>query len=72
MALAKDSHTELNAIQVSLLRLFSRPMSDDETVELKKLLLDHYTGQLDEEVNRVVTEKGYTQQDFDDMLNSQS
>ncbi len=72
MALAQNSHTELNPIQVSLLRLFSRPMSDKETKELKKLLVNHYSQQLDEEVGRVVAEKGYTQKDFDDMLNSDS
>ena len=36
MAIAINQHTELNPLQVSLLRLFNRPMSDQETLELKK------------------------------------
>lgn len=70
MALAQ--HTGLNEIQVSLLRLFNRPMSEKEVKELKRLLLKHYSEQLKEEVTKVVSEKGYTQKDFDDMLNSDS
>ena len=72
MAVAQNSHTELNPIQVSLLRLFNRPMSDNETRELKKLLVDHYSDQLEEEITKVVSEKGYSQKDFDDMLNRNS
>lgn len=72
MAIAQKSHTELNPIQVSLLRLFNRPMSEKETLELKKLLTDYYADKLGEEVNKVVSEKGYTQQDFDKMLNADS
>lgn len=72
MALAQNSHTELNPIQVSLLRLFNRPMSDKETKELKKLLVNHYSEQLEEEVTKVVAEKGYTQKNFDDILNRDS
>ncbi|MGF7075411.1 hypothetical protein [Mucilaginibacter sp. 3215] len=72
MAIAQKSHTELNPIQVSLLRLFNRPMSEKETLELKKLLTDYYADKLEEEVNKTVSEKGYTQQDFDKMLNADS
>ncbi|AYL96907.1 hypothetical protein [Mucilaginibacter celer] len=66
------SHTELNPIQISLLRLFNRPMSEKETLELKKVLTDYYADKLEEELNKVVAEKGYTQQDFDKMLNADS
>ena len=66
------THTELNPIQVSLLRLFNRPMSEAETLALKKVLVDHYSDLLEKEVSKVVAEKGYTQKDFDDMLNSEN
>jgi hypothetical protein len=69
MANSHNLHTELNPIQVSLLRLFNRPMSETETATLKKVMVEHYSGLLEEEVNKVVAEKGYTQKDFDDMLN---
>ena len=72
MATAANQHTELNALQVSLLRLFSRPMSEQETLELKRVLVKHYSKRLKKEVTRVVAEKGYTQQDFDNMLNADS
>jgi len=69
---AAEQHTELNPLQISLLRLFNRPMSDEETLELKRLLVKHYSAMLKTEVSKVVAEKGYTQKDFDDMLNAES
>ena len=67
-----EQHTELNPLQVSLLRLFNRPMADEETLELKRLLVKHYSAMLKKEVSKVVVEKGYTRQDFEDMLNAES
>ena len=66
-----EQHTELNPLQVSLLRLFNRPMADEETLELKRLLVKHYSAMLKKEVSKVVVEKGYTRQDFEDMLNAE-
>jgi hypothetical protein len=72
MAVVVNQHTELNPLQVSLLRLFNRPMSEQETLELKRVLVKHYSKRLKKEVTRVVAEKGYTQQDFDKILNADS
>jgi hypothetical protein len=72
MAITINQHTELNPVQVSLLRLFNRPMSEQETLEVKRLLVKHYSKLLEKEVNKVVAEKGYTQKDFDSMLNADS
>jgi hypothetical protein len=69
MATPKNTHTELNPVQVSLLRLFNRPMSEKEANELKKLLVNHYSDLLEKEVTNAVAEKRYTQKDFDNMLN---
>ena len=71
MAAAQNQHTELNPIQISLLRLFNRPMSEHDAIELKRLMVNHYSGLLEEEVTKTVAQKGYTQKDFDDMLNSE-
>jgi hypothetical protein len=71
MATIQKSHTELNPIQVSLLRLFNIPMSEHETNVLKKLMVSHYSALLEEEVTKVVAKKGYTQKDFDAMLNAE-
>ncbi|QKJ28676.1 hypothetical protein HQ865_02515 [Mucilaginibacter mali] len=69
MALPQRSHTELNPVQVSLLRLFNIPMSEEDTLQLKQVLVDHYSALLEQEINHVVIEKGYIQDDFDKMLN---
>jgi len=47
-------------------------MSEKETKELKRLLVDHYSNLLKEEVEKDLAKKGYTQKDFDDMLNGDS
>lgn len=70
MALTLNEHTELNPLQISLLRLFNRPMPDNEVLELKRLLVNHFSGVLDKEVTEVVKTKDYTQKDFDNILNA--
>jgi hypothetical protein len=69
MAHPQNIHTELNPIQVSLLRLFNRPMTEEETKALKKLMVNYYSEQLDKEITDVVSKKNLRQQDFDDVLN---
>ena len=59
MAITSNQHTELNSVQISLLRLFNRPMSENETLEIKKLLVDHYSEILNQEVNKAIEDKGY-------------
>jgi len=71
MAISQKSHTELNSVQISLLRLFNRPMSESEAITLKKLMVDYYSGLLEDEVTKIVAEKKYSQKDFDNMLNSE-
>jgi hypothetical protein len=72
MAVALNQHTELNPVQVSLLRLFNRPMSEKETLEIRNLLVDHYSEMLEHEVTRAIAEKGYTSEDLDNLLNAES
>ena len=69
---AQNSQHGLNSIQESLLRLFSRPMTEAETVQLKQIMVQHFGKQLKDEINNVVAEKGYTQTDFENMLNSRN
>ena len=71
MAISQKSHTELNSVQISLLRLFNRPMSESEATILKKVMVEHYSGLLEDEVTKVIAEKKYSQKDFDAMLNSE-
>jgi hypothetical protein len=72
MAVALNQHTELNPVQVSLLRLFNRPMSEKEALEIRNLLVDHYSEILKEEVTKAIEEKGYTPEDLDNLLNAES
>ena len=66
------SHSGLNDLQLSLLRLFNRPMSDEETLKLKRILVKNYSEELREEVQEIVKQKGYQQSDFDQMLSDPS
>ena len=72
MALTLNEHTELNPLQISLLRLFNRPMPDNEVLELKRLLVSHFSGILEKDVEEVIKAKGYTQEDFNNFLNADS
>ena len=47
-------------------------MSDDEILSLKRILVKHYSAELKTEIEKIVSEKGYTQTDFDAMLNQPS
>ena len=69
MAISREPHSVLNPVQVSLLKLFDRPMSEQEVHDLKKYLMEYYNKQLEDELSKVVNIKGYTQKDFDSMLN---
>jgi hypothetical protein len=60
----------LNDVQLSLLRMFDRPMSHEESVEIRDLLVSHYSEKLLLEVDRVVTEKGLTEQDYESLRTS--
>ncbi|MBN8823799.1 MULTISPECIES: hypothetical protein [Spirosoma] len=62
----------LNPLQVSLLRLFNREMTDDQVLELKRVLVQYYSERLKDEVELAVVERSYTQADFDNMLNENS
>ncbi|MCU0325416.1 MAG: hypothetical protein MUF45_09220 [Spirosomaceae bacterium] len=60
----------LNETQLMLLRLFSRKMDETETNEIRDLLINHLNQKLQRELDIVISEKGYTQKDFDEILNN--
>jgi hypothetical protein len=62
----------LNSLQISLLRLFSQNISDDQTLEIRKLMMNYFDIQLKAELETVIEEKVYTEDDFRQMLNSKS
>jgi len=63
---------KLNSLQISLLRLFSQNISDDQTLENRKLMMNYFDVQLKAELETVIEEKGYREDDFRQMLNSKS
>lgn len=65
-------NSKLNPIQESLLRLFDRNMSEEEILTLRRVLVKHYSDLLRVEVEQVVKQKSYTQEDFDRMLTEDS
>lgn len=59
----------LNDVQLTLLKLFSRQMSEAEQLDIKEMLLNYYDNALQRELQSVIQEKGYTKQDFENVLN---
>lgn len=60
----------LNEVQLTLLKLFSRKMSEAEQSEIKEILLNYYDNALQNEVQKVIKKKGFTKNDFEKILNS--
>ena len=69
---ATPSPTKLNSLQISLLRLFERGMSDEEILEIRRVLVAHMSKKLLEEVERIDAARGYTAEDYERMLNEPS
>ena len=62
---AKTVHyNELNEVQIGLLRMFSRPMTLEQTIKVKRAIVTHLSNELDIEVEKVVADKGITENDF--------
>jgi hypothetical protein len=60
----------LNPIQLSLLRFFNRQISENEILEVKRTIVKFYSKKLKNELRTVISEKNYSQKDFDNMLES--
>lgn len=61
----------LNEVQLMLLRLFSRPMPEQDIEAIRNMLLDYYETALHKELERVIAEKGITEIELDEVLNQQ-
>jgi hypothetical protein len=55
----------LNEVQIGLLRMFSRPMTNEQILKIKRGIVKLLSDELDTEVERVVIEKGLTEKDFE-------
>lgn len=64
------THRTLNPIQLTLLKLFSRDMTEQETVEIRNLLMNYLDAKLQRQVDIDIEKKGITQTDLDNILNN--
>ncbi|GGD82027.1 hypothetical protein GCM10011514_52660 [Emticicia aquatilis] len=64
------SAQSLNDVQLNLLKLFSRKMSETEQAEINEILLKYYDNLLQKEVQHAINHKGYTKEDFENVLNN--
>ena len=58
-----------NSVQVSLMRLFDRPMQPAELDRVHYLLMNYYSELIGNEADEIMKQKGYTQADLDRVLN---
>lgn len=62
----------LNKAQLDLLKLFSRVKSEEELLEIKRLVTQYYANRAMDRADELWDERGYTQGDMDRMANSPS
>lgn len=60
--------TKFTKLQLELLRLFSREIPDEELLEIKRMLADHFASKLTKEAEKVWDEKGFSDEDMDRWL----
>ena len=64
-------NSKLSAIQLHLLRFFSeRPVSDDETAEIQRMIATYYAQKADQRMDDLWEQRGYTQETMDEILNA--
>lgn len=62
------SQTGLHPIQLHLLQLFSKEMSDQELEEVKRLLMEYYDQKVTQEVDDIWESRGMTDETMDALL----
>ena len=67
MDTVNEKNKGLNDVQLSLLRMFNREMSYEESVEIRDLLTNHYSQKLKTEVDQVVSQKKISQKNYDQL-----
>ena len=72
MATQKRQPTKLNTVQISLLRLFEQRLSSQDTLTLRRMMMEYFDQQLKAELDTVLAQKQYSTEDFERMLNDDS
>lgn len=60
----------LTELQLELVKTFSRPLPEDQVLEIRQLLADYFARKVDEEVDRLFDERGYDERTIDEWLNT--
>lgn len=69
MSAEANATQPLNEVQLMLLRLFSRPMSQKDMEAIRTMLMDYYDELLQMEVEKVIDQKSITRTKFEEVLN---
>lgn len=63
---------KLTSLQLELLKIYSFEPSEEELLEIKRMLGTYYAQKLTHKVNQVVQERSLTQQDVDRWLDEEN
>lgn len=67
---SKSAQHTLNPVQLMLLKLFNRTMSDSEITEIRDVLLNHLEAKLHKQLEIDMANKNITQEDLRAVLNN--
>ncbi|MDU9048487.1 MAG: hypothetical protein Q3M30_06530 [Candidatus Electrothrix sp. Rat3] len=65
------AHSSLSNIQMELIKLYSTNLDHDELIELKELLVNHFSQKAIDEADNIWTDKKLTEKTMDDWLNEE-
>ncbi|MEA5259343.1 hypothetical protein VB264_16210 [Arcicella aquatica] len=65
-----NQSTKLNEVQLHLLKMFSRPMNEQDLIAIKALLSNYYAQKVDAESEKLWEENNMSQQNIDELLNT--
>ena len=55
---------KLNLVQLHLLELFSKDMTEQELLDIKGLLVEYYSQKVDKEMDQIWEKRNYSQESF--------
>ncbi|MER0438540.1 hypothetical protein [Emticicia sp. W12TSBA100-4] len=58
-------NNQFNDVQISLLRLLDRPITEQEVIEIKDLLVSYFDKKLKTQIEFDIIEKGINEADFE-------
>ena len=65
-----EAVTKLNSMQLFMLKMFDKQLSNKQEQEIKQLLAEYFTKQIDEEMDEIWESRGMTQIDLNKALNT--